>query len=300
MIESIELFKYSYTSEIIHQNQLNNLNPKINQSKHYIQKWHLGGVDIKITEKELLITFEILPQSLEIDFIDQELKIGYYYLIPKDHVYKLSLNKHCRYYCFEINAKLNSDKYKLILNKIEYQKRKILLTNENTFFDIEIEKKENSSKEIINNWLNEILNYNATIIKTSRALENELCLNLGNKFVYYIYKDHCNLKKTISYYATKLYCSERTLQRACMMCFNVKPTIIVKHHLFINCLKALLDRNESIEKIAIKMGYANQNSFSRFIKSHSKKSPNEIRKLLLGAHDNLIQQMSEKDINVAK
>ena len=75
MIESIELFKYSYTSEIIHQNQLNNLNPKINQRKHYIQKWHLGGVDIKITEKVLLLTFEILPQSLEIDFIDQELKI---------------------------------------------------------------------------------------------------------------------------------------------------------------------------------------------------------------------------------
>ena len=173
----------------------------------------------------------------------------------------------------------------MLLNHITYRKNKIAVVNKTIWDLIEHDGAEKLANTIIDAILNEIVDSNTINMNLNFAILKENEYNLGNRFLQHIQKHQYHLNTTINYITNKLGCCERTLQRACLLCFNANPKTILKHHVFINSLHELLNKQDAIETIAARLGFANQSSFCKFMKRHSHHSPKVLRKIVCWARD---------------
>jgi AraC-like DNA-binding protein len=285
MSKSIELYRYAFRDEIKILHLLDTEKQETFRNSNIILKWHDAGTEIICNQKIHLILFEALPDVLEIDFVIQELKIDVFYIIPSDHFCSIHLNTNCQYFSVVLTNDCINDQFKMLLNHITYRKNKIAIVNKTIWNLIEHDGAEKLANTIIDSILNEIVNSNTINMNLNFAILKENEYNLGNRFLQHIQKNQYHLNTTINYIANKLGCCERTLQRACLLCFNANPKTILKHHVFINSLHELLNKQDAIETIAARHGFANQSSFCKFIKRHSHHSPKVLRKIICWARD---------------
>ena len=241
---------------------------------------------ICFTENLRLIVFNQLPDSFDIDFVSQDLQAGVIYVIPPDHKYHISLNSNCQFYCFDIPLYILDIKFTKLLNAIAYEEHKVVepyirsdFLNWLVHLDSHI-----STTQIIEILKREIINSNSKkAISYSSDIKEEQYV-LGNRFLNLLLKSELQLEHTIQYYAAKLGCCTRTLQRACLINFKVSPQQMIRHHLFIKSLRLLLNKSDSIEDVALKLGYSNHSAFCKFTKAHIDLTPKKIRRLLLSSN----------------
>ena len=280
MTKSIQFYSFAYRDDKKMLHPLDVDKQEAYKNSNVIQKWHDAGTEIICNHKIHLILFEALPDVLEIDFVVQELKIDVFYIIPSNHFCSIHLNTNCKYFSVALTNESINDEFKLLLNHITYQKNKIAIVNKTIRNLIEHDGAEKVANSIIDAILNEIVDSNTINMNLNFAILKENEYDLGNRFLQHIQKHQYHLNTTIIYIANKLGCCERTLQRACLLCFNANPKTIIKHHVFTNCLYELLNKQDAIETIATRHGFADQSSFCKFMKRHSHHSPNILRKIV--------------------
>lgn len=280
MPKSIEFYRYVFKDNKKMLHPLDIHKQGASKNSNVILKRHNAGTEIICNQKIHLLLFEALPDMLEIDFVVQELKIGVVYIIPSNHFCFLHLNTNCQYFSVALTNESINDEFKMLLNKITYQKSKIAIVNKPIWKLIEHDTSEKLANSIVDTILKEIVDSNTINMNLNFAILKENEYTLGNRFLLHIQKHQYHLNTTINYIANKLGCCERTLQRACLLCFNTNPKTILKHHVFTNCLHELLNKQDAIETIATRHGFADQSSFCKFMKRHSHHSPKTLRKIV--------------------
>lgn len=232
------------------------------------------------TKNLQLIVFEKLPDSFDIDFITQDLKVGAIYVIPPDHKYFIGQNLSCQYYCFDISLSIIDNKLIQFVNAIAYQKQKIVQPNHSVNFLKWLENLDSkaSTIQIIESIKQEI----------SNSTPNNICLPeqffLANHFLKFLLNSEIDISHSIKRYSEMNGCCTRTLQKACLINFKVSPMEMLKHHLFIKSVRLLSIQNNSIQKIASSLGYSNYNAFCKFTKTHIDLTPKEIKRQLIGSN----------------
>lgn len=241
------------------------------------------------TENIQLIVFIALPDSFDIDFVIQELQVGAIYVIPPDHKFHISPNSSCQYYCFDISVSVLDKQFRQLLNAIAYEKYKDVTPNNHSDFINWIENL-NSNNSIIGIFehlkrvIMEGFYGNANLAYIEIAEEQ---FNLANRFLDLLLKNNFNKELSIKYCAAKLGCCTRSLQRACLKNYKVEPQQMIKHHLFVQSLRLLSDKNDTIEKVALKLGYSTHNAFCKFTKTYIDLTPLELRRKLLYSNPNV-------------
>lgn len=237
-----------------------------------------------------LIIFKKLPDSFDIDFINQRLKVGAIYVIPPDHKFHIRVNPSCEYFCFDIAESTLDKQFRQLLNAISYEKYKVFEPI-SPFLILKWVgnlKPRNLEMEIIDNLKREIIQgLNGTTILANLELPEEQ-YNLANRFLELLIKNDCIKEYSIKFYATKLGCCTRSLQRACLNNFKIAPQQMIKHHLFVKSLRLLMNKNDTIENVALKLGYATHNAFCKFTKTHIDLTPKEIRRRLIYSWDDIL------------
>lgn len=236
-----------------------------------------------------LIVFKKLPDSFDIDFITQDLNVGAIYVIPPDHKFHISPNSSCQYYCFDISVSVLDKQFRQLLNAISYEKYKVIEPYSASLFLKWIRNLNTNdpAPKIVEHLKREVIHgfYNNSILAYTEVPEEQY--NLANRFLDFLVKNNFSKEFSIKYYASKLGCCTRSLQRACLKNFKVAPQQMIKHHLFVKSLRLLLDKNDTIENVALKLGYATHNAFCKFTKTHIDLTPKEIRRRLNFSNMNL-------------
>ncbi|MFA6150304.1 MAG: helix-turn-helix domain-containing protein [Chitinophagaceae bacterium] len=235
------------------------------------------------TENVQLLIFNKLPDSFDIDFVSQKLKTGVIYIIPPDHKYFIGLNASCQFFCLDISITILDAKFRQLLNAIAYQEDKsVEILNPSDFLSwVTNLNKSNSANEITEILKQKIIEECDKNPKREYLEIQEETYSLGNRFLDLLLQEDFNIEFTIKYYASKLGCCTKTLQRACLLNFKIAPQKMIRHHLFIKSLRLLSDKNVSIENVALKLGYSTHNAFCKFTKAYIDLTPREIRRKLL-------------------
>jgi AraC-like DNA-binding protein len=232
-----------------------------------------------LTKNLHLIVFKKLPNSFDIDFISQDLNVGAIYVIPPDHMYFISMNSNCEYYCFDISLSIIDNRFIQFINAIGYQKQKNAHLYNKVDFLKRLENWDSTTTAI------QIIEFIKQGI--SKATTQNSCLPeqffLANHFLKFLLNSEIDITHSIKQYSEMNGCCTRSLQRACLINFKVSPKEMLKHHLFIKSIKLLSIQNNSIQNIASSLGYSNYNAFCKFTKTHIDLTPKEIKRQLIGS-----------------
>lgn len=101
-------------------------------------------------------------------------------------------------------------------------------------------------------------------------------LSIGNSFKTLLQKD-VRIHRTVSYYASKLFVSERKLTNIVKELYGqtAKQMIIQK---FCNeCVIALTHSNLTISEVSFEFGFSSESNFTNFLRKHTGKNPTELR-----------------------
>lgn len=276
MLNSTEFSEHNFLSETELKNIVSSENLAFYKGSG-LRSVYSGAVCF--TKNLQLIVFKKLPDSFDIDFITQDLKVGAIYVIPPDHKYFIGQNLSCQYYCFDISLSVIDNKFIQFLNAIAYQKQKIVQPHHSVNFLKWLDNLDSNSSttQIIESIKQEI----------SNSTPKNICLPeqffLANHFLKFLLNSDINVTQSIKQYAKVNGCCTRSLQRACLINFKVSPMEMLKHHLFIKSVKLLSIQNNSIQNIASSLGYSNYNAFCKFTKTHIDLTPKEIKRQLIGS-----------------
>lgn len=226
-----------------------------------------------------LLIFEKCPLGFSVNLVEQIEAGSLCYIIPPMQFHFISPMEQNNFICIDIARELLDDNLQFWLQKLEFRDQKsvpISLINKPDYKQVQKWVLQQQITEKLLALLEKGMHECAGNILGKRYPDYEF---LVERFIKLLRSldgklDQYNFK----YLLPQLDCCERALHRACIAVLGIPPKKIVQQQTLLCCLFALGGGKAPLSAIASEIGFADQSSFSRFIKQQVGLTPNEIRK----------------------
>lgn len=230
-----------------------------------------------------IFIFEQSEGSIFIDFIEHRIEANCLYIIPRQHYHHLDLHCTGSFIYMELNDLCLNEYHKELLYAIKYSRYKMLPPNGpadyGTYANISTLAAHNHSDQHIMSVIGKCIE-DRTLFCGGVANKKGNCnyTGIASRFLNLLATRKLTLECCkVSALAHEIFCSERTLHRACIAVFGICAREIANYHLRLRAIALLTNPLLSFNDIAIELEFSGVTSFNHFIKKVTCFTPSHIR-----------------------
>lgn len=258
----------------MHFSSTQNSGISISHAPNYALGW-------QFVQQSRMLIFEGAAPHFSIDLNTQSAKKGLLYLIPPLHFHFISPSQLNNFWCIDIPNHLLNESDKQLHLMLKFHPLKHLALGTEIYESlIACLKQKEYDRDLLLATIKKCFRQACTAMHLAQNRPNH-SFDLATKLLQLLASRDEKLEwLSVKNLAEELHASERTLLRSCRKVFGVSIQELIQYQLLLASL-FMLSHKASTTAITQELGFANQKSFTKFMKRQLKQTPKEVRAIIL-------------------